>query len=529
MRHVTRAAFLLMLTVLILTTSTQIAWAKICPVNSKIAAFLDLAGEVKIPAVSQLANLLTRLNDVCSAVDAYQSCCSGPGAACGSSAGSVQCAEIAGTVGVCSAMHSSALNEVHPLVHAEKAITGAMQISPLYVDPVSCSLPDSGSGTPSDGDLYCCKWDASQTGCHSHLKGGAACPVEVGPMCSCPVAPPGVSAPVCTHYPECNPGGSSSCPECSPPNDSWTPPGRDKHTPTTAEALSWLHRKALQQLETMGTSQNSGQGAANACSSRSLFRLATFQGCRSFRYLMLNTVPYNGDPSTWPQEPLSTDDQDKNYVSLLASNIAFRVLLAVPNAKARLNFAMKRIHEFRESNEAFITMTDAEVELAKWMSPCALQILKDAIPQVWFLMAHPTSTETAMTSPGGAQDDAEALTYKDACVVGEAPIIKSLSAYRESDSKAVTLTLDAEDPEASPTPGAVVIDWGKDKLVGRFVWAKTGSSPDRNTYKLRSADMGDTVTVHLMNSAGKVAEASTKVSLRVEPIRVDPKSRRKGN
>jgi hypothetical protein len=453
-----------------------------------------------------IANRLNGMLAACNGIENFNACMSDgfPNATCAQQALPDALCAISEGLGVNPRNpFSAAALVVPPMCVMSAAYDIAMQPdNPLCEIP---PLPDNG------GDLCCCKYPGEPI-CHTGF-----CPSGTGiPPANCPTSlgPVDAQTGTCDQIAAC--GGED--PE----------PAEAADAQALQNAINTVSGSFKSYLDVNYTRASDGLNDqaepslnSEVCNRQKLFELATFKGCRGFDPIMKQAEPYI-DAAQWTSPPTS-QAQTRTLYELLGTNVAWRLIQGIPNGVQRyMNAVGGNGDPFRTgsppagySTQSWIDHQiatkgiDPEQELQKWLSPCAIEILKNGLSaNKWKLLAIDSgNTQTIV------QEDPD--TVEDGCYEGESPTITSLT--QAAQDKTLTLTLVVTDPEYSDghAPNSnieAVIAWGEEDEngnVAQIVSYNLTHGISGQSYAHTYQTKGDyKIKVYVMNSVGKVANAS---------------------
>lgn len=209
----------------------------------------------------------------------------------------------------------------------------------------------------------------------------------------------------------------------------------------------------------------------------------TMHGCKGFFDLVVAE-----------SEPFFSAEADpENAMTEAASIAAQRVMFAIPNGMQRYSH-VSGLKWSDSEKSAYLAGIDARTELLKWMSPCALSLLQETMPDTWQLMAVPHPTE-------GAPDKTDADgDWQDGCLMGQPPEEPSIKAQRRGST--ISLIVKIDDPEAE-TQGVdalpLTIHWGDGVVTGN-AYAHNASNVYSRTFTTRV--IPKTFRIGYMNASG---------------------------
>lgn len=296
--------------------------------------------------------------------------------------------------------------------------------------------PYCGTGT-GDFELVCCKYDSSQTYCHSGFEGPDAVnclgaepphsPVQLGP-----VDYNQLGLPTCDHIPECV---------------------------TRPAATQTPHFDALRQTDWMkdlghAYAEAVYGGGASSCTAD----FATLVGCRGWLQVARAGRPYVGLQS---MTQVPTGAAASAFRKDLLTVAAQRVMYGVPNGVSRHAHIASRVWT-PATKAAYLGNVNAVAELSRWLGRCGLELLRSSMPDTWQLMA--------VAVPGEAPHGRTARQgWEDGCLQGQPPT--SLEVVATRNGSVVTLQVNVTDPEAEPSRSDVnplSIAWGDGTISGEI-------------------------------------------------------------
>jgi hypothetical protein len=382
-------------------------------------------------AGSGLGRKFKTMDTLCAAYDEFTDC--------GSTAA---CAAPGLASGVCEALASDAVQMTHPLaifsqVYVEVVAPDAAQF-PCAPDPTQ---PPAGMSS-----LHCCRYDESEPYCHSGFEAPSInCTIDYGNA-----SLNHLGLPTCEHIPEC----------ATVPPPPTTP--LDLPIPTVDATFRTLENNYLKRVLAAGAdptpdipAYEPDGGEPSACKPVALFDLASFRGCRNWESMIEEARVFSGEPEDWVSAPDSVAGYSKGAVTMhvLANFAASRIVFGVPNGPDRIAAANSAMHyNYASSADDYIAELEAsrgidldpEAELRKWLSPCALELLKSVLHDWWQVVAYPTLNETPTTL--------DHTRYEDACVQGGKPRLVSVQTLATSDPNAHRLVVEAHDPDLASPP-----------------------------------------------------------------------------
>jgi hypothetical protein len=480
-------------------------------VNGACEFFNDLTlgsiAEWAREAKSQVGDKFKKMDTLCAAYDEFVDC--------GSTAA---CAAPALLSGVCEYLASDAVQMTHPLavfsqVYVEVVAPNAAQF------PCAPEPPQPPAGMSS---LHCCRYDESQPYCHSGFEAPSInCSIDYGNA-----SLNHLGLPTCEHIPEC----------ATAPPPPTTP--LDLPIPTVDGTLRTLENNYLKRVLAAGEDRTPeipawepDGGEPSACKPVALFDLASFRGCRNWEDMIREARVFSGEPEAWVAASESAVGYPKSAVTMqvLANFAATRIVFGVPNGPDRIAAANSAMHyNYATSPDDYIANLEAqrgidldpEAELRKWLSPCALELLKSVLGGWWQVVAYPTLNETPTTL--------DHTLYEDACVQGGKPRLISVRTDATSDPNVRRLVVEAEDPDmARPAVAPLLRTTGPrptlrhapvDEIVyetadGKFTMAPFRWNPDAATsvnsysYPLNGASAPPSPRLAIMSSSGLVDAA----------------------
>ena len=220
---------------------------------------------------------------------------------------------------------------------------------------------------------------------------------------------------------------------------------------------------------------------------------ASLHGCQGF----LDLARDNTEPM------LSALDAPDMTTTEAAKIAAQRVMFAIPNGMDRYIHISGRTWTDADKT-AYLGGVDAQTELSQWMSPCALELLRETMPDTWQLMAVAYPGEGAPDKLPGDGD------WQDGCLMGEPPT--SISAKLQRRGDALSLNVIVKDPEAGGDAGntfPLTIRWGTGDISAEG-YAHTASNVYQRDFS--GTIMPKVISVGYMNDAGYAVETSVNVS-----------------
>lgn len=468
---------------------------------SSVVNYLDNADVNFIrrhPLLGKVLSFADAMLDICTVFDAYTDCRDDGG-------NPSNCAGGAAVGGTCAFLGDDFVTATHPLGHVAADL--AQVLSPDLSHPSLHCLPVEEDLPPGESSLSCCKYTESQENCHTGNM-TANCPINFG---KAQVPATGVGA-TCDHIAEC------SAPDAG--DEINTPTGL--LAPTLDQSMRTLEFHFKTKVEQAALNPTApvnqdpfSEDPVSVCTPTALYNLASFRGFRKWRGLLEDSRPFNGQPETWLTDPTlaTTLGEEKVYMALLANNAAARIVFGIPNGVQRfyiMNLTYQSMYDEMVDDHLADLEADLGIdidpweELAKWLSPCALEILIGTFHERWKVLAYPTPFE----EPTDLNPD----DYIDGVLMQEAPTITSLF-FSPTDQEWIrTLTVEAQDSVynsgAVGATIAVVEQVGGYGEVYDYIWKRNGAAELRNTYKY-SLDLPlppGPFYVYLINMAGKIAK-----------------------
>ncbi|MEM9388264.1 MAG: hypothetical protein AAGA68_24650 [Pseudomonadota bacterium] len=304
---------------------------------------------------------------------------------------------------------------------------------------------DGGTGQLN---LVCCKYNPDQLYCHSGFPGeyvanclGAPPPFQ--PQQFGPVQFPGVG---CSHIPQCVPGGVADQSSAS----------QGQRTGVWFGELSEAYAAAAY-----------GAPGASQCDAD----FATMVGCQDWIEVARAGSPYlalqDADTPTPEQEAALQQD--------LFGIAAQRVMYALPHGLARYEYVSSRLWSDADK-AAYLGSVDPDAELAKWMTPCGIELLKSTMPATWELMTVPMPNEDP-------PDKDDALDWADGCLAGRPPRALTIAVTLQGQDATVDAAVD--DPEMDLDAldvNPLSIAWGDDSVTGEIFDHAAASNRLSHTY-----------------------------------------------
>jgi hypothetical protein len=488
--------------------AARVSAARPMALQTGVCGYLDKYDElgVLLDYVSDVAGntppglMINAATSSCDAINEYVACRD-------SGLNELDCTGNGAAEGICSFLGNEGLNRVHPL--AVFARHYAQVLDPYALNKEApCSEPAE-EAAAGESSLHCCRYTEEEAGCHTGFEAPSInCVIDYGPA-----GLNEIGLPTCLNHEECQ----------YPVDDDEVTPA-DAVAPTLDELVRnlehiWLKKvkDASDALHPVIGPYEDDEGALSACNFGALFRLGTFQGCKGWMDAVAEARPFAGELSEWVVDGHLIDETAANqvFVRMLANYAAARTVLGIPNGTERLQMAITvAFANYASTSDAYIAELeasrgihlDAEAELLKWLSPCALEVLK-AIPTLtqgwWRMMAYPKTTETPTTL--------DPALYEDACVVGGRPSIVSVDVQKGSSKWNRTLRIEASDPESTGWTYAQRTALAYELVSGgfavdKFDWQRdAATSVDTFSYPWDNVQASTIPDVVLINSAGNGA------------------------
>ncbi|MCP5111775.1 MAG: hypothetical protein GY953_13175, partial [bacterium] len=215
--------------------------------------------------------------------------------------------------------------------------------------------------------------------------------------------------------------------------------------------------------------------------------LATFVGCKGWFDHVDTGRPF---ALLRRDEALPNGSEALQLQRELAGTAALRVMFAVPNGLVRYEYAMSRTWSLAQKR-SHLGSVDAHQALLEWLSPCALGMLKTALPDLWefFAVLAPGEPEPVLFAKPG---------MVDSCWPGEAPQELTLVVTNAAGGSSISVSV--HDPEGKAGQAVpLMIDWGDDQVDG--VPFLIGSNANSYTHQYAVAGPFE-AKVTYTNSAG---------------------------
>ena len=496
---------------------------------SAVRVITGLSENARVYAVGttavQIRSYYNNLSVVCETLGTFGDCVVGGGSVSG-------CSEDAISVGVCGALDNAGVSDLvqnHPLSKVSQGLNDAFGNGNLYNDGLASQCMMSPIDDLNEGEsiVDCCQGEPGAP-CNTSIL-DITCGIDLGQAM---FAYPGLT---CDHIPE-----------CSQPVDPWETNYLDGVS-YDDHFIGRVRRVMLEKASLAFGEDSGGPGpdADSECDATALWDLLTWRGCGGHREVMADSRPFDGGPLEWGLydtrggDPIidyaSTADEGQLRLGLLANAAAARVMLSVPNGKARAQKMFEREHaqasghytrEHDTTNFAqpvwdqLGTEPTWDDELDKWLSPCAKEILQEA-SYFYYWMAIPRYTYANQVYTSTEDPPPNHQPYEDGCASRNVHI-DTLAWSFDAATDEFVLTVEATDYEyqLNDVTGAtpLVIEWG---IAEGSPWGTydyhprwNGSNPNRNEYRFPLSNRnitGRRVRVHLINSAGEVSQASSIV------------------
>ena len=233
-----------------------------------------------------------------------------------------------------------------------------------------------------------------------------------------------------------------------------------------------------------------------------------FVGFRAHRQVFLQGAPF-ARQDTFPEgyavgEAYHTNDNDPDarYLRALTTLAVQRVFAGIPNVQARWSSILSRTWTEAEKADYLAGVPDPDGTLAQCVGAFGLEMLKQAHPEGYQLLAVPLEGETSPSCPAG---------WMGGAAIGAAPTLTVTASVAGST---VTLAPTVSDPNASDNPeGAYVvqIDWGDGRVEGRVYLS---ANPSTHSYSHAYEVAGTySVSARVLNTSGLMGEATAQVSV----------------
>ncbi|NVJ00069.1 DUF1566 domain-containing protein [Myxococcus sp. AM009] len=231
-----------------------------------------------------------------------------------------------------------------------------------------------------------------------------------------------------------------------------------------------------------------------------------FVGTCPHREVILTGAPFSKPDEFPPGYPLndayheSDNVPEARYLRGLTTLAIQRVLSGIPNVQSRWNAIASRHWTEPEKTAYLANVSDPEAVLESCVGEFGVDMLRQAYPGEYLLLAAPLQGETEPNCPAGW--------------VGGAAICAaaSLSVAVSTSGASVTLVPSVYDPSANYNADgtyAVQLDWGDGLVEGRVYGV---SEPSTHAWMHTFEAAGTyTVTARITNTSGLVGETTTQV------------------